>query len=284
MLTSAARETLAEVQTVIVDEVHAVAAHQARRPSRALPGAPRPAAGDARAAHRPVGDGPARRGGRPVPVRSRRPTTIVAPKRPRRSTCRCRCPCPTWPTSSNNSIWPDVEERIVDLIEAHNATRSCSPTHGGWPNDSPPGSTRSTPNARESNCSDEPNPKVGGGSPAHIMGSGQTFGARAAAGEGAPRLGQQGAARPGRGRPQERAAQGRRRHLEPGTGHRHGRGRPGDPGRGAAVGGQRAAAHRSRRPPGRRDLARRAVPQAPHRPDRLRGHRAAHARRRRSRP
>ena len=177
----------------------------------------------------------------------------------------------------NNTIWPDVEERIVDLIEAHNST-SCSPTRGGSPSDSPHGSTRFTPNASGSNSA-RANPRVGGGAPAHIMASGQTLRRRTAAGEGAPRLGQQGTARHRRGRPQERAAQGRRRHLEPRTRHRHGCGRSGDPGGGAAVGGQRAATHRSRRPPGRRDLARRAVPQAPHRPDRLRGHRAAHARR-----
>ena len=48
----------------------------------------------------------------------------------------------------------------------------------------------------------------------------------------------------------------------------------------AAVGGQRAAAHRPRRPPGRRDLPGRAVPQTPHRPHRLRGDGAADAGRR----
>ena len=41
MLTSRARETLTGVRTLILDEVHAVAGHQARRPPRALRRAPR---------------------------------------------------------------------------------------------------------------------------------------------------------------------------------------------------------------------------------------------------
>ena len=100
---------------------------------------------------------------------------------------------------------------------------------------------------------------------------------------GPPRLGLQGAAGPDRGRPQARPAALRGRHLQPRARHRHGRGRPGRPDRVAAVGGQRPAAGRPRRPPGRRGLARRAVPQAPRRPGADRGRRRADARRRRSR-
>ena len=106
------------------------------------------------------------------------------------------------------------------------------------------------------------------------------FGRRTAAGPRPPRLGQQGTARRRRGRPQDWAAEGRRRHLQPGARHRHGVGRSGDPGRVAAVGGQRAATHRQGRTPGRRDLAGRPVSEAPYRPDRLRGDGAADAVRR----
>ena len=122
MLTSAARETLAEVETVIVDEVHAVAgtkrgAHLAlslERLDELL--------ATARPADRAVGDRAAARGGGAVPVRVRRRRRSSRRPRPRRSTCRCRCRSRTWPNLENNTIWPDVEERIVDLIEAHRST------------------------------------------------------------------------------------------------------------------------------------------------------------------
>ncbi len=69
MLTSAARETLAGVQTVIVDEVHAVAA--TKRGAHLALSLERLDAllEQARAADRPVGDGPAARGGGAIPVR-----------------------------------------------------------------------------------------------------------------------------------------------------------------------------------------------------------------------
>ena len=59
---------------------------------------------------------------------------------------------------------------------------------------------------------------------------------------GAPRLGQERAARPGRGRPEVGPAALRRRDVEPRARHRHGRGRPRHAGRVAAVGRERAAA------------------------------------------
>ncbi len=252
---------------------------QARRPSGALAGAARPAAG----ASPRSGSGCRRRCGRrrrwrdSCPGRRRRRSSPRP--RPRRSTCRCRCPFPIWPTSRTTRIWPDVEERIVDLIEAHRSSIVFANSRRL--------AERLTSRLNEIHAERNgielpsgPNPQVGGGSPAHIMGSGLRVGCRDPAGPRPPRLGQQGAAGPGRGRPQVRTAEGRRRDLQPGTGHRHGRGRPGDPGGDAAVGGQRAAAHRQSRPSGRRDLAGRAVPEAPHRPDRLRGDGAADALRR----
>ena len=66
-------------------------------------------------------------------------------------------------------------------------------------------------------------------------------------------------------------------------GHRHGRGRPGDPGRVAEVGHPRAAAGRPRRPHARRGLEGPDLPQVPRRPARVRGRRPADARRARSR-
>ena len=110
--------------------------------------------------------------------------------------------------------------------------------------------------------------------------SGQSDGRATARRARPPRLGLQGAAGDHRGRPQARPAPVRRRHQQPRARHRHGRRRPRHPGRVAALGGQRPAAGRSRRPPGRRDLARRAVPQAPRRPGALRGRRRADAQRR----
>ena len=79
MLTSQAREALRGVETVIVDEVHAVAgtkrgAHLALSLERldALLDQPGPA-------HRPVRDGPPGRGGRPLPRRRRARSTVVQP-------------------------------------------------------------------------------------------------------------------------------------------------------------------------------------------------------------
>ena len=278
MLTSAARETLAGVQTVIVDEIHAIA-------------------GSKRGAHLALSlerlddlrEGrPAQRIGLSATVRppeelarflsGQAPTTIVAPPSAKTFDLAVQVPVPDMANLANNSIWPDVEARLVDLIESHSSTIVFANSRRL--------AERLTARLNEIHAErcgialrTDANPQVPGGAPAHIMGSGQTFGRRPAAGPRPPRLGQQGAARPGRRGPQARAAQGGGRDVEPGTGHRHGRRRPGDPGGGAAVGGQRPAAHRAGRPPGRRDLPGGAVPQAPHRPDRLRGERAADARR-----
>ena len=73
------------------------------------------------------------------------------------------------------------------------------------------------------------------------------------------------------------------RDLLAGAGDRHGRRRPGDPGRVAEVGQPRPAAGRPRRPLARRGLARPHLPQVPRRPARVRGRRQADARRARSR-
>ena len=81
-----------------------------------------------------------------------------------------------------------------------------------------------------------------------------------------PRLGLQGTARPGRGGPQGGPPARRGGHLQPRTGHRHGRGGPRDPGRVAPLRRLRPAAGGPRGPPGGRGLHRRGLPEVPRRP------------------
>ena len=120
MLTSAARDTLAGVQTVIVDEVHAVAATK-------------------RGAHLALSlerlDGmlasPAQRIGLSATVRppeevarflTPRPVRIVNPPAAKTFELSVQVPVPDMANLENNTIWPDVEARIVDLIESHTST------------------------------------------------------------------------------------------------------------------------------------------------------------------
>ena len=135
MLTSATRDALTGVETVILDEVHAVAgtkrgAHLALSLERLDELLPTPGP-----AHRPVGDRPpggrggalplaaAQGGDRPAAVRQgvrpvgRRPgggpgRAGRLPGRPTANERRRRQP----------SIWPHVEERIADLVQAHRST------------------------------------------------------------------------------------------------------------------------------------------------------------------
>ncbi|MDT5177012.1 MAG: ATP-dependent helicase Lhr and Lhr-like helicase [Mycobacterium sp.] len=175
MLTSAARETLAEVDTVIVDEVHAVAATK-------------------RGAHLALSlerldqltDRPAQRIGLSATVRppeevarflsGQSPTTIVAPMAAKTFDLSVQVPVPDMANLENNSIWPDVEERIVDLIESHrssivfaNSRRLAERLTARLNEIHAERVGTEMPEAR--------NPKVGGGSPALLMGSGQSFGA-----------------------------------------------------------------------------------------------------------
>src|SRR3954468_11181327 len=175
MLTSAARETLAEVRTVIVDEVHAVA-------------------GTKRGAHLALSlerldqmlERPAQRIGLSATVRPAEevarflagtaPATVVAPPSGKTFDLAVQVPVPDMANLVENSIWPDVEGRIVDLIESHNSSIVFANSRRL--------AERLTARLNEIHAertgvelSDERNPQVGGGSPAHIMGSGQTFGA-----------------------------------------------------------------------------------------------------------
>lgn len=176
MLTSAARETLAGVQTVIVDEIHAIAAGK-------------------RGAHLAVSlerldalreDKPAQRIGLSATVRppeelarflsGQAPTTIVAPPSAKTVELTVQVPVPDMANLANNTIWPDVENRLVDLIESHNSTIVFANSRRL--------AERLTARLNEIHAersgvelTTDANPKVAGGAPAHIMGSGQTYGA-----------------------------------------------------------------------------------------------------------
>ena len=135
LLTSRAREALANVDTVIVDEVHSVVATK-------------------RGAHLALSlerldellERPARRIGLSATVRpldevarflgGPRPVTVVAPPSEKASTCRWSCRSRTWRPSARPairasgsasqpptaSIWPHIDERLVELIRAHRST------------------------------------------------------------------------------------------------------------------------------------------------------------------
>jgi len=176
MLTSAARQTLAGVETVIVDEVHAIA-------------------GTKRGAHLALSlerlddmlQTPAQRIGLSATVRPPEEvarflsgaarTTIVAPPSAKTFELTIQVPVPDMANLENNSIWPDVEARLVDLVETHTSTivfansrrlaerltARLNEIHAERSGDSAP--------------SPGGNPKVAGGAPAHLLGSGQTYGA-----------------------------------------------------------------------------------------------------------
>jgi ATP-dependent Lhr-like helicase len=175
MLTSAARETLAGVQTVIVDEVHAVA-------------------GTKRGSHLALSlerldmllERPAQRIGLSATVRpaeevarflsGQAPTTIVAPPADKTFDLSVVVPVPDMANLANNTIWPDVEQRIADLIEAHQSTIVFANSRRL--------AERLTSRLNEIHAERlgielpaERNPQVPGGSPAHIMGMSQAFGA-----------------------------------------------------------------------------------------------------------
>ncbi|MGA7051439.1 MAG: DEAD/DEAH box helicase, partial [Mycobacterium sp.] len=191
MLTSAARETLAGVQTVIVDEIHAIAAgkrgaHLALSLERLdelsrdhdLPQDRR----DGR---------PAQRIGLSATVRPPEElarflsggaqttrTTVVAPPSTKTLELSVQVPVPDMANLANNTIWPDVEARLVDLIESHSSTIVFANSRRL--------AERLTARLNEIHAeragielSPQTNPRVPGGAPAHMMGSGQTFGADA---------------------------------------------------------------------------------------------------------
>jgi len=191
MLTSAARQTLAGVETVIVDEVHAIA-------------------GTKRGAHLAVSlerlddmlERPAQRIGLSATVRppeevarflsGAAPTTIVAPPAAKTFELTVQVPVPDMANLANTppqaggtpSIWPDVEARLVDLVETHNSTivfansrrlaerltARLNEIHAERSGEAGSATMQSADRG-------DANPKVAGGAPAHLLGSGQTYGA-----------------------------------------------------------------------------------------------------------
>src|SRR3954453_7889817 len=175
MLTSAARETLAEVQTVIVDEDNAVAgtkrgAHLALSLERLdqLPATPAQRIGLSATVR------PPEEVARFLSGQAR--TTIVAPTASKTFDLSVQVPVPDMANLENNTIWPDVEARIVDLIEAHrssivfaNSRRLAERLTSRLNEIHAERTGIELPAAR--------NPQVGGGSPAQLMASGQSHGA-----------------------------------------------------------------------------------------------------------
>lgn len=174
MLTSAARETLTGVQTVIIDEVHAVAgtkrgAHLALSLERLDAMLPRPAQRIGLSATVRPPEEVARF------LSGRAPVAIVAPSPAKTFDLSVQVPVADMADLGSASIWPDVEERIVDLIEAHRSSivfansRRLAERLTARLNE--------IHNERTAGQLSSHNPDVPGGAPAHIMGSGQTHGA-----------------------------------------------------------------------------------------------------------
>lgn len=121
MLTSAAREALTGVQTVIVDEVHAVAG--TKRGSHLALSLERLDAMLARPAQR-IGLSATVRPAEEVArfLSGQSPTRIVAPPAAKTFDLTVQVPVPDMASPAEGTIWPQVEERIVDLIEAHRSS------------------------------------------------------------------------------------------------------------------------------------------------------------------
>jgi ATP-dependent Lhr-like helicase len=175
MLTSAARETLTSVQTVIVDEVHAIAgtkrgAHLALSLERLDDLLPKPAQRIGLSATVRPAEEVARF------LSGSSPTTIVSPPAAKTFELSVQVPIPDMANLENGSIWPDVEAQLVDLVEAHNSTIVFANSRRL--------AERLTARLNEihaertgTEVAADLNPKVAGGAPAHVLGSGQTYGA-----------------------------------------------------------------------------------------------------------
>jgi ATP-dependent Lhr-like helicase len=186
MLTSAARESLAVVQTVIVDEVHALAgtkrgAHLAlslERLDQLSASKPAQRIGLSATVRPPEEVARFLSGaGRPATSpNAGAPTAIVAPPAAKTFELSVQVPVPDMANLDNNTIWPDVEERIVDLIEAHRSSIVFANSRRL--------AERLTSRLNEIYAERagvplpaDGNAQVAGGAPATIMASGQSFGA-----------------------------------------------------------------------------------------------------------
>jgi ATP-dependent Lhr-like helicase len=268
ILTSAARDTLTEVETVIVDEVHSLA-------------------GSKRGSHLALSlerldeivERPVQRIGcsatvRPVEVvadflAGGRPVRTVTPVSAKQFELRITVPVadlahpPTAiPTDDPDappappSVWPHVERSIVDQIEGTSATlvftnsrrlseRLTTRLNELWADDL----------AAAAGVLDRPRsaPATTRRGDGH---GGADVGRTGVAGSGAPRQCQQGAPPRDRGRPEVRAAARCRGHEQPGARHRYGGGGPGGAGPKPTGGLVRPATDRTCRAPGGRSVAR----------------------------
>lgn len=121
MLTSAAAETLTGIRTVIVDEVHAVAA--TKRGAHLALSLERLDAMLSRPAQR-IGLSATVRPAEEVArfLSGQSPTTVVAPPAAKTFELTVQVPVPDMASPAEGSVWPEVEERVVDLIEAHRSS------------------------------------------------------------------------------------------------------------------------------------------------------------------
>ncbi|GAA1096962.1 ATP-dependent helicase [Tsukamurella spumae] len=184
MLTSQARESLARVHTVIVDEVHAVAGtkrgtHLALSLERLDALLERPAQRIGLSATvEPAQEVAAFLGGP-------RPATVVRPPSDKRFELSVTVPVPDMTELDvigddqdepvqQGSLWPHVESAIVELIERHRSTIVFANSRRL--------AERLTARINELAAgvhAGPPNPAVAGGAPAQLLASGQTHGAEA---------------------------------------------------------------------------------------------------------
>ena len=194
MLTSAARETLAGVQTVIVDEVHAIAgtkrgAHLALSLERLDDMLPKSAQRIGLSATVRPPEEVARF------LSGSSPTTIVSPPAAKTFDLSVQVPIPDMANLDNGSIWPDVEAQLVDLVETHNSTivfansrrlaerltarlNEIHAERTGMDSAATANPRAATMQSAERDEEKPRNPKVAGGAPAQLLGSGQTYGAQ----------------------------------------------------------------------------------------------------------
>ena len=253
LLTSQARETLRGVETVIVDEVHAVAGNKR--------GAHLALSLERLDALRRAEPGPTQRVGLSATVRpvaevatflgGARPVTVVQPPSPKRIELTVVVPvedmteldAPPGRGADRRrgrarrparSIWPHVEERVLDLIEQHKSTivfansRRLAERLCGRLNEL---AAERAEAAYEAGVA--PPGAAAGRRPRSWPRRGHRRGARGG-GPGAPRVGVTAGAGRDRGSAQGRAAARGGGDLQPGAGHRHGRRGPGGAGGGAA--------------------------------------------------
>ena len=265
LLTSQGREMLASVETLIVDEVHAVAGTKRGAHLALSPGAPRAPAGQADAAHRAVrnaapdgGDRPLRRRRAPDPARRRRRAQGARPPRHRPGRGPARAALERRP------LLPGAGGRAGDG-RRHGARRPLD-LAVDLPGAPPP--RRGAP--LDDRLRQQPPPRRATRAPAQR--------ARREAGRARPpRLARARAAGRDRGAAEARRDPLPRRDVEPRARHRHGRRRPRRPGREPEIRRARAAADRTCGPRARRRLEGPHLPEVPRRPARVGRGRPAHA-------